>query len=324
MPNDKDKAPLEKTNLHPRNPHRFQYDFDQLIAVEEELAPFICINKYHNKTIDFSDATAVKMLNKALLKQFYGLSYWDIPQNFLCPPIPGRADYIHYMADLLASCNNGQIPEGNFISGLDIGVGANCIYPIIGVKEYGWHFTGSDIDGQSIISANKIMAMNSGLSNQIEIRLQANSNNIFKGIIKDNEEYDFSLCNPPFHESIEAAASGTKRKWRNLGYNKTKNTALNFGGQHAELWCDGGEEGFIKKMVNESIEFSKSCFWFSTLVSKSSTLPAIYYALKRAGVFDVKTINMTQGNKLSRFVAWTFLDKQEQGLWRVRRWGKIG
>ena len=322
MPENLSQAPEEKSNLHPRNPHRFPYDFDQLILANQALEAYVIINKYHNKTIDFSDATAVKMLNKALLKQFYGLSYWDIPQNFLCPPIPGRADYIHYMADLLASSNNGVIPTGNSIAALDIGIGANCIYPIIGQKEYGWNFIGSDINAQSIVSANKIISSNSGLTNLIECRFQANSNNIFKGIIKENETYDFSLCNPPFHESAEAAASGTKRKWRNLGYKKTKNATLNFGGQHAELWCDGGEEEFIKKMVSESLQFSKSCFWFSTLVSKSSSLPAIYYALKKVGVLDVKTINMTQGNKLSRIVAWTFLDKQEQDLWRVKRWGK--
>ena len=322
MPDKTPKAPLEKTNLHARNPHRFPYDFDQLILANEALAAFVLINKYNNKTIDFSDANAVKMLNKALLKQFYGIGYWDIPQNFLCPPIPGRADYIHYMADLLASSNNGVIPMGNTISVLDIGVGANCIYPIIGQKEYGWHFTGSDIDAKSIASANKIIALNNGLTNLIQCRLQSDSNTVFQGIIKENEAYDFSLCNPPFHESADSAASGTKRKWRNLGYKKTKNATLNFGGQHAELWCDGGEEGFIKKMVSESLKFSKSCFWFSTLVSKSSSLPAIYYALKKVGVLDVKTINMTQGNKLSRIVAWTFLDKQEQDLWRVKRWGK--
>ena len=31
------------------------------------------------------------------------------PNENLCPPIPGRADYIHHIADLLSINNNKQI-----------------------------------------------------------------------------------------------------------------------------------------------------------------------------------------------------------------------
>ncbi|MCE9540237.1 MAG: RlmF-related methyltransferase, partial [Bacteroidetes bacterium] len=149
--------PLEKSDLHPRNRHRFRYDFDQLSQCCPELKVFISINKYNNQSIDFSDPVAVKTLNKALLKHFYNISNWDIPANYLCPPIPGRADYIHYMADLLNACNNGTLPPGKSVNVIDIGVGANCVYPIIGHKEYGWHFVGSDIDPIAIRSANQII-----------------------------------------------------------------------------------------------------------------------------------------------------------------------
>jgi 23S rRNA (adenine1618-N6)-methyltransferase len=103
--------PTEKSGLHPRNPHRFRYDFKELIKSCPKLAPFVSLNKYKSESIDFSNPEAVKILNLALLRHFYQLSYWDIPENYLCPPIPGRADYIHYIADLLASCNENKIPE---------------------------------------------------------------------------------------------------------------------------------------------------------------------------------------------------------------------
>src|SRR5690606_24715537 len=114
-------------------------------------------------SIDFFNPQAVKALNKALLFYYYDIVYWDIPENYLCPPIPGRADYIHYIADLLADNNKGIVPTGSEIKCLDIGVGANCIYPIIGVKEYGWSFIGADIDALAIKSAKKIIASNPSL-----------------------------------------------------------------------------------------------------------------------------------------------------------------
>jgi 23S rRNA (adenine1618-N6)-methyltransferase len=67
---------------------------------------------------------------------------------------------LHLIADLLAENNLGKIPKGDQITCLDIGVGASCIYPIIGVTEYGWKFIGSDIDSKSLESAKKIALAN--------------------------------------------------------------------------------------------------------------------------------------------------------------------
>jgi len=163
MLHKKKEYPKEKSSLHPRNRHRERYDFKQLIESCPELAQFVKINIYNDESIDFSDPEAVKMLNKALLKRYYEIDNWNIPQNYLCPPIPGRADYIHHIADLLCSNNYGKIPTGEKIKCLDIGVGANCVYPIIGNKEYGWSFIGSDIDPVAIGSATKIIELNPSL-----------------------------------------------------------------------------------------------------------------------------------------------------------------
>ena len=171
----KPKTITEKTNLHPRNLDRFGYDFDQLITISPELEKFVSINEHAIKTIDFSNPEAVKALNKALLKTHFGIQKWDIPANYLCPPIPGRADYIHYLADLLASSNNGIIPEGETVQGLDIGIGANCIYPIIGNAAYGWSFVGTDIDEKAIQNCKKIIQNNPNLIDAISLQLQTES-----------------------------------------------------------------------------------------------------------------------------------------------------
>ena len=309
--------PSEKQGLHPRNPHRFRYDFKALIKSCSGLAPFVSINKYQNESIDFANPEAVKMLNKAILAHFYEIQHWDIPTNYLCPPIPGRADYIHYVADLLSGGNDTAIPTGKAIAGLDIGVGANCVYPIVGHQSYGWSFVGSDIDPKAVQSAKQIVFSNPVLSPFIECRLQSSSANIFKGIVQPNEKFDFTMCNPPFHASQAEALASTQRKQQNLGYKKN---TLNFGGQHAELWSPGGEQAFINKMIEQSASIAQQCLWFTSLVSKKTTLPALYKALQRVKALDVQTIEMEQGQKVSRIVAWTFLDKEQQKRWKQERW----
>lgn len=308
MPKFHKRMSVEKNILHPRNKHRFRYDFPELIKSLPDLYPFVAINAHGDESIDFSNPVAVKILNKALLKHFYGISTWDIPENYLCPPIPGRADYIHYMADLLAESNGGIVPKGKHIKGLDIGVGANCIYPIIGHQEYGWTFVGSDVDPGAVKAAKAIISANPQLKDGLSCRQQYHKKHIFKGIVKPGERFDFSMCNPPFHSSAAEAQSGTRRKLQNLGKHRGKETVLNFGGQGAELWCEGGEVAFIRTMIEESTAIADQCLWFSSLVSKSASLPFIYSALKTAGVARVKTIEMAQGQKISRFVAWTFMD----------------
>lgn len=259
-------------------------------------------------SIDFANPEAVKALNRALLTLFYGVKKWDMPPDYLCPPIPGRGDHIHYIADLLASTNGGVVPEGKSVRVLDVGVGANCIYPIIGYFEYGWSFVGTDTDPAALSSAEKIVRANPELVQAVELRLQKSAKNVFRGLVTSADTFHITICNPPFHASLEEAQEGSRRKWKNLkkGDNRDQKPLLNFGGKSSELWCPGGEIGFIRRMIEESAGFSKNCHWFSTLVSKEANLPPIYGALERAKATDYRTLDMAQGQKTSRIVAWTF------------------
>jgi 23S rRNA (adenine1618-N6)-methyltransferase len=312
-----------KTKLHPRNFHNDLYDFQQLIHAYPALKSFVSRNVYGNETIDFSNPSAVLALNKALLLHYYGIVYWELPENYLCPPIPGRADYIHYAADLLATRNQGRIPEGAAVKVLDIGTGANCIYPIIGSKVYGWRFVGTDVDRIAMKGAEKIVAANDFLKDHVELRFQKHATSLFKNILEADEHFDLVVCNPPFHSSAEAAKAGSLRKLKNLGSNSTGDLNLNFGGQSNELFCEGGEVGFIQRMVHESMTFQKTVLWFTSLVSKSTSLPPVLAALKRAGVCEFKKIDMAQGQKSSRLIAWTFQDTEMQEHWCKRRFNQV-
>ncbi len=301
-----------KAGLHKRNLHRFGYNFKELMKTTPALKNFVGKNQYGNLSIDFSEPKAVKTLNFALLQKYYDIKFWDIPDGFLCPPIPGRADYIHHVADLL-----GKKSQQRQVRALDIGTGSNLIYPRIGSQVYGWEFVASDIDPKSIKNANKIIDKNPSLK-RIETRLQKNKSFISRGIIQQDEKFDLTICNPPFHSSLKEAMAGNHRKTRNLGRNqqkkghqKTATKSLNFGGQKAELWCPGGERAFLKNMIEESRQFSDQCLWFTTLISKKENVAPCQSLLKKLKAKEVRVIEMTQGQKKTRILAWHFRGKND-------------
>lgn len=316
MPNEENSI---KTRLHERNRNNLNYDFVTLCNVEPSLKGFVHVNKYGVDTINFSDPVAVKMLNKAILKSDYSVEFWDVPEGYLCPPIPGRADYLHHAADLLGKLNYNTPPKGKRIKCLDIGTGANCIYPLIGVVEYGWKFVGTDTDEKAVAAAIHNVKMNPLLKHNIAIKEQGNAGSFFEGIIGKDDFFDLTICNPPFHASAKEAKEASMRKNSRLKKG-TEKPVLNFGGQSNELWCEGGEVKFVGDMIKESKSFGEKCLWFTSLVSKKGNLKTFYAILKQEGAAKVETIAMGQGNKSSRILAWTFLAKDDRLKWRKERW----
>ena len=287
----------KKVGFHPRSYHSTRYDLVGLAEVHAPLKELI--RSVHGQlTLDFANPAAVKALNTALLKHFYGIKWWDIPAGFLCPPVPGRADYVHSIADLLLEEQGAQVKI------LDVGVGANTIYPLLGHQLYGWCFVGSDVDAQSLSAAQKILQMNPELAGSIELRLQPNTTCIFENVIKAGEKFSATLCNPPFHTSAAEARAGSERKQKKLGLKKSPQ--LNFGGQSNELWCEGGEVAFLGKMVEESVHFGRQCRWFTTLVSKGEHLPKLRSMLACVRPLEVRVIEKAQGQKKARILAWRF------------------
>jgi len=289
------------TGLHPDNPHQGRYDMAALCVAEADLNSFLTTNPRGEQTVDFSSPEAVVCLNRALLKHHYGLQSWHLPAGYLCPPIPGRADYLCYLSDLLTEtqCRNDS-PRL-----LDIGTGANLIYPIIGSRSYNWHFVATDCDAKAVRNAHQLIGENQPLLHNIEIRMQRHPQQIFKGMIAEGEYFEFTLCNPPFFSSEKEAQSQARRKWRNLK-GQESSVKRNFGGQSNELWCEGGELAFVKSMITESQDFAQQVGWFTCLVSKEDNLAPLKRELKRAGAAAVKVVAMSQGQKQSRFIAWRF------------------
>ena len=294
-----------ETNLHPNNIHRHGYDFEKLCAENPDLSTFVFENKYNTKTIDFANPKAVKVLNAVLLKSYYTVTDWDFPEENLCPPIPGRVDYIHHLNDLL---NDSGIINNTRI--LDVGTGATCIYPILGHVLFNWSFLGSDIDASSLENSKAIINKNN-FEASIELYHQEDETIILnKDFFKNT--FSASMCNPPFYASQYEAVEANARKLKGLGIDKT---ARNFGGVQNELWYKGGEKAFLHNYLYQSSLFKNDCYWYTSLVSKKENIISMETSLKKLGAIEIKVIPMHQGNKITRIIAWTYLTNEERSKW---------
>lgn len=304
-------AAIATTGFHPRNKHAGRYDFPALQLSEPELERFVVISpKTKEATINWADPKAVLVFNRALLKSQYNISDWIVPEGYLVPPIPSRSDYVHRIAELLDTFPTSIPSNGDArIHGIDIGCGASCIYPLIATHEYpSWTLVGSDVDPISIKYA-RLNAAEQQRRGTIEIRVQSNERNIFKGVVAVGEVFAFSMCNPPFSASATQADSKSMRKVRNLsrGAEPTQ-VARNFEGVSSELFCEGGEIQFLSRMIRESEVYRDRVGWFTSLVSSERSLTPLLRQLgEQKGLRRSLVIDMKHGNKASRILCWSFL-----------------
>ncbi|PRD55956.1 23S rRNA (adenine(1618)-N(6))-methyltransferase RlmF [Sphingobacterium gobiense] len=294
----------KKNILHPRNIHQSGYDFPKLEDANPVLKDYIIETSFGTVSIDYANPKAIVELNKALLRAYYNVQNWSILKNSLCPPIPSRADYIHYVADLLAADNDGVVPTGVRINVLDIGTGSSLIYPILGERIYNWNFLGTDIDVTVLNHARSLIKTNSGLPKKITLQLQEDKKRIFDGVLNEDDYFDLVMCNPPFYKSREENWQKTTKKFHNLHQNKEALPVQNFGGYPNELWCEGGERKFVRDMINESMRFKKQLGWVTSLVSNKENLKPLIASLEYNKASKIEIINMTQGQKAIRILAW--------------------
>jgi len=280
------------------------YEMDLLSEVHPPLAEHVYTNTYDKKTIDFGKAKAVLALNTALVKHHYKLEYWQIPDGYLCPSIPGRALYMEQLSDLLHDFKKPARKKNNKIKVLDIGTGSSLIYPTIGHSDYGWSFIGTDISKEALGSAQTIIDKNKKLK-------------IFTNIIPEGEYLDAVVCNPPFYGSQEEAKQANTRKQNNL---KLKSTERNFSGTANELWCVGGERAFVQQLITESAERPTQVLWYSTLVSQEASIPKYEKRLEQLECKEAVVLDVSVGNKKARALAWTYFKPKQRKAWKTMRW----
>lgn len=294
--------------MHKNNRHSKNYDLKSLIDSYPQLESFVFTNKHGNQTLDFADPKEVKALNTALLKRHYDIEYWEFPDQNLCPPIPGRLEYILLLNDLFRS--SGLKKD---VRVLDIGTGATCIYPLLGYSEFGWTFVASEVDKKALANAKQIIR-NNRLEASIELRLQSKSEAILEGVLLPNERLTATICNPPFFKNEKEAIESTQQKLKGLG-KETKIFQRNFSGTSNELWYPGGEKAFLHNYLFQSSKLKEHCFWYTSLVSKKEHIKSMETSLRKLNATEFKVIEFSLGHKKSRVVAWSFLSKEEQKQW---------
>ena len=296
--------PLPLPPMHAQNPYAERYDLKSLANAHPPLQEHIVLNPSCQQTIDFTISDAVYELNKAMLLADYKLGDYNLPKGYLIPPIPGRLEYLLHLRDFISE--KFKVDKAVELRGLDIGAGANGIYCILGVQHFNWSMIGAESDAVAVKTVSENMLLTNALKDKIEIRHQENKSFLFNNIIQPKEQFDFSVCNPPFHSSKDEALKGSLKKQSNLVNPSDRNThLLNFEGQANELWCNGGEALFIKRLIKESLGFKSQVKVFSCLVSKADSLAAIEKQLKKAKA-NHQIIPMDLGNKKSRIMVWWF------------------
>lgn len=303
--------------LHPNNPYGRGYDFPVLVRTYPELARFLRPHPQGGDTIDYNDAEAVQCLNQALMCHSHGLTAWRVPSGHLCPAIPGRVDYLCHLSDLLSRDLDSEPIKG--IQILDIGTGATCVYPLLAATHFGWKCVATESNADALAWARKQIDAHPRWSNVVECRHQLNPNHIFSGVAKPDEKFSASLCNPPFYLSLEDAQKHTRlgKETGELSKDASKSNSparsqSRFGGTGHELWFDGGETGFIQRMIRESQSRPDLCVWFTTLVARQGNLPPLEKALRETSVEEWRVLPLFAGQKQSRILAWSFLSPEER------------
>lgn len=274
-----------------KNLNKSSYDFNLLAQRHDELNPYIIL-KHGKHTIDFSDYNAIYHLNKALLKTYYAVTDWELPKGYLCPTVPGRMKYLQILNELI---------QKETVHGIDIGTGASGIYCILAAKQYQWRMDGIDSNFEAYQWAKKNILLAGGISNLVSIRFQENNANIIKGALDASCHYNFTMCNPPFYSSEKEALKVSMQKSDRLQLS----SVTNYGGHAKELWCNGGEALFIKRMIKESVAFKDQVTYFTCLVSNKQNLEKLVKLIRKLSAKEMVKV-MTIGNKVSHILIWQF------------------
>jgi len=277
----------------------FKPDFSILINIFQELKKYIKEKKEKDEinefTFDWSNNNLSLLMTKCILNYYFDIKYYSIPNNFLIPPVPSRLNYLNTINTLLTSYNalNNNNKQNNVI-GIDIGTGANLIYPLLGYSLYKWIFICSEINNDAYENAKTIIT-NNKLEENIKLIKQKYKNLIFVGIINKEEKYFFTMCNPPYYDYEEEIKKEDKN--RDCQYN------------FDEIYYKNGEIGFFDEYFEESICYKKNVFLFTILIGKKTNVQIILDKIsndKNIKFYDMKRIQT--GNNMRYIIYWSFFN----------------
>lgn len=309
-----------------------ELDFAALAIKHPSLTPYLVHDPRgkNRATVDFKDANGSRELTRVLLKEYFGVN-WSLPPGQLVPPVPNRTNYIRWIAQLLRLAR----PPGDVVRGLDLGCGANLIYPLLGAAMFGWAFVAADATPIALESARRNVENNPHLAGLIEVRevrpppgvsggtleggsersaagmetkdgaapdstAPHNQGGVLRPALRDSDPvFAFTMCNPPFFSTLDKAGL---------------NPNTDHEGTAEEMVCPGGEEAFVRRMIYDSAALKDRVYWFSTMCGKKSTLKAARYQLQQCGAEVIRTTELMQGKTSRWCIAWSFQVHREMGM----------
>ncbi|KAI4503682.1 hypothetical protein M0802_001085 [Mischocyttarus mexicanus] len=279
--------------MHPRNIYKYGIDFKELAILYPEFRKIATTDITGKVHIDFKNEEALRILTTVLLKHDFNLNV-KIPPNKLVPTIPLRLNYTLWIEDLLKYASFSDMAT---VTGIDIGTGAICIYPLMLAKKYGCFMIGTDIDETSIQSSIENVN-NNNLGHCIKVVKVEKENILKEMIIDEDRHFHFTMCNPPFFETQGTLDNKVKKK-------KPPRNAPT--GNNEELNVEGGEMSFIAKMIVESIMLGDRVKIYTTMIGNKKS--SLYFPkfLKRHGIHNFTWTEFCQGHTKRWGLAWTLL-----------------
>ncbi|KYM95659.1 PREDICTED: methyltransferase-like protein 16 homolog [Cyphomyrmex costatus] len=287
-----------KQYIHPRNKYKRPPDYKQLAILYPEFREIAMMDFTGRIRIDFKERRSLHVLTETLLKHDFDL-HVNIPADNLNPAIPLRLNYILWIEDLMT---HSKLEMEN-VTGIDIGTGAVCIYALLLAKIYKCQVIGTEVDKGSVEHAQKCIKSNK-LQNLIEITT-VNSDRIFKDVVQDSRVYDFSMCNPPFFENED---DGFEKVVKVL---PPRNAPT---GNDNELKTEGGELGFVTKIIEESVEVGNRVKIYSTMIGKKVNLVILRRLLRSKNIKNMTWTEFCQGHTTRWGLAWSFLPQNVVNL----------
>lgn len=258
---------------------------------------------------------AIRALTTALLQRDFGLKF-DIPSNTLCPTIPNRLDYLHFIEDcLLDSFSTDDVSELDKrpVLIVDIGAGCSCIYPLLGVKlhSHSWKFVAVDIQERAIEYASRNI-LNNELQDHIVVHQNAPGTIIpidkelwrkwFKlGRTSDTESALVFMCNPPFYRDNQRRAKQTQAQ-------------SSCAGNETEMQFEGGEVEFILRMIKDTLWLHDNMAEFKTRFHGGSSLMG--FKSTRQALQD-RVADDAELNQRVHFEHWHVMKQGKTRRWAV-------
>ena len=297
------KCDEQEGGMHPKNRYRYERpDFRRFVEICPEFRQYTTTSSTEDGhvSVDFRNWDACRELVRLQFQEDFGIS-WTIPKPHLVPPIANRLNYLCFIHDLISLWSPEPKNRASYeYKVLDIGCGANLVYPLLGAVYFGWSFVGCDVNTDALRIAATNRDANPSISPCIILKKVASQpcqgNNGTRGIIgsclDDDDTFDACVCNPPFFSNFS-----------DMG----QNPLTNYGGTSMEMVYPGGEESFVIEMIQDSAQHKHSIAWFSTMVGKKQTLKHAKKLLYSLGNTCIRTHELVQGTTHRWVISWSFV-----------------